>query len=418
VRPSRASGFLKPTLAAYGTNGFYLSFADSAAIGDDLSGNGNDWTANNLVATDVLLDSPTQNWATVNPLTKSSGGALQDGNLVIPFGGTYPSNVLGTVGVSTGKWYWEVGFAGGTSANGHACGVATSGWANRNSDPDSTNLSSSGVYHHYIDSRSWFDNNSVDTANSTTFAAGDIIGIALDCENDEVSFYKNNVLVGSAQSLESNQTWFPFHKNSSFTALTQTVEFGQGNFTYTPPTDFLPLNTANLPDPVIDPAQDDVPADYFNTVLYSGNNGTQSITGVGFSPDWLWIKVRNEVNSHYLFDQIRGADQALFSDSTSNEIDYSATGRMTSFDSDGFTVEYSSSTGTNASGDTYVAWNWLAGNGTASNTDGSITSTVSVNQKGWVLGGVVYGYWWKRYSGAWLGCCAKNDNSEISVTSR
>jgi hypothetical protein len=169
---------------------------------------------------------------------------------------------------------------------------------------------------------------------------------------------------------------------------------------------------------VIDPAQDDVPADYFNTVLYSGNNGTQSITGVGFSPDWLWIKVRNEVNSHYLFDQIRGADQALFSDSTSNEIDYSATGRMTSFDSDGFTVEYSSSTGTNASGDTYVAWNWLAGNGTASNTDGSITSTVSVNQKGWVLGGVVYGYWWKRYSGAWLGCCAKNDNSEISVTSR
>ena len=108
--------------------------------------------------------------------------------------------------------------------------------------------------------------------------------------------------------------------------------------------------------------KDDVVSEGFNTVTYAGNGGTQSISGIGFSPDLTWIKVRNEVNSHYLFDTIRGADQALFSDATNAETDYSSSGRMTSFDGDGFTVPSGSgSTGTNASGDTYVAWCWEAG---------------------------------------------------------
>jgi hypothetical protein len=96
----------KAYAGSYGTNGFYLSFADSAAIGDDLSGNGNDWTANNLVATDVLLDSPTNNWATLNPLT-NTGGTFTEGNLQY-VGPSSGRKILGTTGVSTGKWYWEV----------------------------------------------------------------------------------------------------------------------------------------------------------------------------------------------------------------------------------------------------------------------------------------------------------------------
>jgi hypothetical protein len=125
--------------------------------------------------------------------------------------------------------------------------------------------------------------------------------------------------------------------------------------------------------------QDDTEVEAFNTVLWRGNGATQSITGMGFQPDLLWVKVRNEVNSNYLFDSVRGADQAVFTDLTLAEVDYSATGRMTSFDSDGFTVKYSSSTGTNASGDSYVAWGWKAGDSNVSNTDGSITSTVRAN---------------------------------------
>ena len=118
-----------------------------------------------------------------------------------------------------------------------------------------------------------------------------------------------------------------------------------------------------------------------DATAYSGNDGTQAIVNAGgIQPDFVWIKVRNEVNSHYLFDQIRGADQALFSDSTSAEVNYSATGRMTSFNSNGFTVKYSSSTGTNASGDTYIGWQWRASNTTpVTNNAGTITSTVSTN---------------------------------------
>jgi hypothetical protein len=380
---------------AYGTNGFYLSFADSAAIGDDLSGNGNDWTANNLVATDVLLDSPTNNYAVLNPLDKNASLALSDGNLAFQASTTAAQGVRSTFAIPAGvKIYAECSFPTWTtgSANYAQFGIYTSTASTSGDIGNSSGTGFSIEANQLTDTQLRLNGSSVSVAGAV--ASSDVFQIAVDLDNLKVWLGKNNTWYNSSGgtdgdpatganptgTLSAGVIYFPAAAKYG-TANSHICNFGQSAFAYTPPTDFLPLNTANLPDPVIDPAQDDVPADYFNTVLYSGNNGTQSITGVGFSPDWLWIKVRNEVNSHYLFDQIRGADQALFSDSTSNEIDYSATGRMTSFDSDGFTVEYSSSTGTNASGDTYVAWNWLAGNGTSSNTDGSITSTVSVNQK-------------------------------------
>jgi len=120
----------------------------------------------------------------------------------------------------------------------------------------------------------------------------------------------------------------------------------------------------------------DKPDEYFNTKLYTGNGSTgHSITGVGFQPDWVWIKERNSSVSYHLYDSVRGATKRLESDNTDAE---STAGTfLTSFDSDGFTL--GSNGGLNGSSDTYVAWNWLASNTTASNTDGSITSTVSAN---------------------------------------
>ena len=120
----------------------------------------------------------------------------------------------------------------------------------------------------------------------------------------------------------------------------------------------------------------DKPTDYFNTVLYSGNSGTQSITGVGFQPDWTWVKRRNGVTSHGLTDSVRGAGLTLFSDTTQVEQNYSA--YFTSFDSDGFSLAIGGNV-YNASGSNYVAWNWLGGGTASSNTDGSITSSVSAN---------------------------------------
>ena len=128
-------------------------------------------------------------------------------------------------------------------------------------------------------------------------------------------------------------------------------------------------------------AQINKPSDYFNTKLYTGNGSTQSITGVGFQPDFTWIKDRTTSNSHYSANSIMGANISLPTNGTNAEITNNAYGYMTSFDSDGFSLTNgaSGSETVNFSGDNYASWNWLASNTTASNTDGSITSTVSAN---------------------------------------
>ena len=122
----------------------------------------------------------------------------------------------------------------------------------------------------------------------------------------------------------------------------------------------------------------DKPSDYFNTVLYTGNGSTQSITGVGFQPDFTWIKERTApvfMSSHVLFDSIRGATKYLVSNDTAAEAT-SATS-LTSFDSDGFSV--GSNGANNESGSTLASWNWKANGAGVSNTAGSITSTVSAS---------------------------------------
>ena len=112
--------------------------------------------------------------------------------------------------------------------------------------------------------------------------------------------------------------------------------------------------------------------DHFNTKLYTGNASTQAITGVGFQPDWLWIKNRSTTNAHNIFDAVRGTNKKLDSAETTAE-NASAT-NLTSFDSDGFTL--ASNAGTNGSGNNIASWNWKAGGGQgSSNTDGSINTT-------------------------------------------
>jgi hypothetical protein len=117
------------------------------------------------------------------------------------------------------------------------------------------------------------------------------------------------------------------------------------------------------------------PSDYFNTKLYTGTGATQSITGVGFQPDWTWIKNRTQTDDHKIFDAVRGVTKVIKSNTTGAEGTDANT--LTTFGTDGFTV--GSDGGVNGSSEPLVSWNWLASNTTASNTDGSITSTVSAN---------------------------------------
>ena len=124
----------------------------------------------------------------------------------------------------------------------------------------------------------------------------------------------------------------------------------------------------------------DKPTDYFNTKIFTGNNSANnSITGIGFKPDWIWFKNRNSANDHALVDSVRGR-KALSSNNTSAELTLNADKDFQSFDSDGFTVDVVEQLNSfNKSGDSIVTWNWLAGGSASSNTDGSITTSVSAN---------------------------------------
>jgi hypothetical protein len=116
--------------------------------------------------------------------------------------------------------------------------------------------------------------------------------------------------------------------------------------------------------------------DYFNTKLYTGNGGTQSITGVGFQSDFTWIKRRDTTNNHRVTDVIRGVTKEIYPDDPSAQD--TRTGGLTAFGSDGFTV--GDSAGYNANSGTYASWNWKANGQGSSNTDGSINTTyTSVN---------------------------------------
>ena len=115
--------------------------------------------------------------------------------------------------------------------------------------------------------------------------------------------------------------------------------------------------------------------DYFNTKLYSGTGSSNAVTGVGFQPDWVWLKSRSNANDHKILDVVRGVPKFLSSNLTNAE---ATTSNFSSIDSDGFTVT-SNSTAYNESGQTYASWNWLGANGTSANTDGTISSTVSAN---------------------------------------
>jgi hypothetical protein len=120
----------------------------------------------------------------------------------------------------------------------------------------------------------------------------------------------------------------------------------------------------------------DDPTIYFNNVTYTGNGGSQSVTGVGFQPDLVWLKSRSLSQSHFWSDVIRGAGKVLISNNTDAEQNFSA--NFTAFSSDGYTLA-NGTNGFNASSETYVSWNWLAGGSASSNSNGDITSSVSAN---------------------------------------
>jgi hypothetical protein len=375
------TGVWKPKkyTGTYGTNGFYLNFSDNSAstaatIGKDYSGNGNNWTPNNISVTagvtyDSMIDTPTPfpdgstgrgNYAVLNPLKKPSTSTVASGNLNVTWavaGGEQPASFA----QSSGKWYWEQTQSGASAAPGIILGTAV---------PSASSISQG---YHYYGSNGQFYTATSGVAYGATFTTSDVIGVALDLDNLQITFYKNNTSQGTKTIVAGSYT----PDFASAGAVTVNANFGQRPFSYTPPSGFKALNTQNLPDATIKNG-----ASYMAATTYTGNgtsqtisNGTNNTIGTTFQPDWIWAKARSAATNSQLVDSVRGYDKYVTSDSTSAE--QTAGNRMTSFNSNGFSVGTDSQWNGNAV--TLVAWQWNAGGSTVTNTSGSISAQVRAN---------------------------------------
>jgi hypothetical protein len=377
------TGVWKPKKYAgtYGTNGFYLNFSDNsaataAAIGKDSSGNGNNWTPNNISVTagvtyDSMLDVPTMyadggngrgNYAVLNPLAKSSGvTSVTDGNLAAT-GSSYPHNILSSIAFpSSGKFYTELFSSTATNASvGIGFGVQSAA-AGVNAD-----YNAAGSYKFYASAGPYVVSNGTVTAISAgyTNTANQTFKIAADVDSGKVWIGQNNTWWDSAGGITGNPStganptftvaiadFFVvahFNSNGSFT---WTANFGQRPFALTPPTGFKALNTQNLPDATIKKGNA-----YFDVTTYTGNGSTQSIVNSGaMQPDFTWVKSRsNGAYTHILQDSVRGVGNFLISAATSAEAANSQ--MVTSYNSNGFTVNVNGNV--NANAETYVAWQW------------------------------------------------------------
>jgi hypothetical protein len=379
-----------------GNSYIYMAFADTrdAQFNFDASGNKNNWTANNInsnassettydIMNDVptLTDEDTSNFATLNPLgpsglvTNRATVELLDGNLTnsdtanIGFFGLSYS----TIQMNTGKFYFEcisswdassavlVGVLGDEVIDHLGRAPATVAYVNDGTKMVNTTFSAYG----------------------SSFVANDVIGVAFDADAQTIEFYKNNVGQGSISVGNSSLGGYRFYVSVGWSSGSKPynyVNFGQRPFKYTPPTGYKKLNTFNLPDSSITDG-----SQYMNPVLWTGDGSTtRDITGFGFTPDLVWTKKRSVAGNNYLFDSIRGDNKVLISDSTNAELVPSAFtgGGPNGIIEDGFDIisGTSNANNINANGATFVGWGWKGSDSTAvSNTDGTITSTVSAN---------------------------------------
>ena len=369
----------------------------SGTVGDDTSGQGNSFTPNNFTSSDVMPNVPTNNFATFDSLitSRQSGGTVtySEGNLKISTSvssgayARYPFT-YSSLGAKSGKWYCEF------TANATKCAFGITNLGQFDSDITTNPYGAAAVAALIYTSEGQLRGNNSDIRNGNpSFTTNDIIGIALDLDEKKIYFHKNGTYINSGnpntkanpdtvQNLDSGIYVFQAGSDGQ-NNITASANFGQQAFTYTPPAGYKTLCSNNLPPEapyIIEPQK------HFDTVLYTGNGSSngdvQRISSLQFDPDFVWIKSRSVSSTHnQVFDVIRsvGGDKAVATNLTSAEYSFS------DFDflNNGFNAPYSSSASysCNTNSATYVAWCWKAGGAAVSNSDGTVASQVSANQK-------------------------------------
>jgi len=263
----------------FGTNGFYLDFENSSALGADVSGQGNNFTVNNLTATDQSTDTCTNNFATLNPLVVigNTGQTYEEGNLTFGASGTNWTHTNSTIGASQGKWYAEFRIDTLQSSNGYANLGITSIENITNSPFVSTEANSAGFgLDHRSGQSSIRSAASVVTSNIGDFSNGDIVGLAVDMDNKALylhkagTYYQISSVTGvptsgssktGAVTIPAGIETFVFAVGGYSTDFKGTFNFGSpphsissgnsdanghGNFEYAVPSGYFSLCTKNL----------------------------------------------------------------------------------------------------------------------------------------------------------------------------
>ena len=350
----------------FGTNGFYLKGQDSSALGDDSSGNGNDFTSSGLAAADQKSDTPTLNASTFNPLW--AGATLSDGNLVATASGNAYQWATSTFAIDDGgKYVCEFQKSAGTFGYVGIFQLGNHNVTTGNNYMYAYNLGTGEIV-----------KNASAVTDLGTGAANSLMRIEYDGSNDTIEIFDDGTEIFPASTGVSNTVGLTGHNSLHFgcapyasgTIITATFQGLSG----TPTTNFKELTSANLSTPTISDG-----SKYFQSTLYTGTGSSRSVDQSGnstFQPDWVWVKSRGTGADHALYDAVRGVQKEIKSNGSDAEA--TVTTGLTAFESDGFQV--GSRIGMNGSSDTFVAWQWLAGNTTgSSNSDGSITSTVTAN---------------------------------------
>ena len=395
----------------FGTNGYRLQFkqtgtgtASASTIGADTA-NTNHFTSNNLASSDVVPDTPENNFCTLNPLYNItySPGTLSEGNL--RYDNSAWNQTAATFAFSSGKWYFEVrADSYDDSAEALTVGIREAGkraYATYWHDSSWSNSLDGYVYGVNINGTT---ESKITGASSTSLSsnpdivANSVIGIAIDLDSSTTSI-KYNVDGGTFFTLFEDMEALTYHPAINSYQAQATINFGQddtfagavssngitgggGKFRYAPPAGYIALCSRNLSEPAFsaNPTRPENADDHFNTKVYTGNgfpaSGTQSITGVGFQSDFTWIKNRARSSyNHYIFDSIRGATKALRANLTNAENTESTS--LTAFDSDGFSLGANNEV--NYQNDSIVSWNWKANGGTTTTNDASATGVGTID---------------------------------------
>ena len=382
----------------FGTTGWYLAFTDNSGatattLGKDYSGNGNNWTPNGFsvsagAGNDSLEDTPTNNFCTLNPLAIFGDGIaeeLSNGNLEAKHTSSSYRVTGSTFYLTTGKWYYEVKVI--AEGSNFLVGVAGDDYA-----------AGSGARRAYNKNGQKYGQDGFGNNYGASFTTNDIIGVAINLDDGELTFYKNGASQGVAfTDLLTGLVgsgWTPiFNGNSNSHAA---FNFGQRAFDYTVPTGYKALNSKNLPTPSIL-----LPNKYFDLALWTGDNThNRDITGFNFKPDWVWIKARshnayggNLYYHHLAWDSLRGVGSDTIGASSRKEITINENytegrgasytdyyGHVSAFNSNGFEIDkYGGEPAiyVNLLSRTYVGWCWDAGE-----TDSATYRVVVVSDSG------------------------------------